>query len=175
MRSQKEIIKKIEDIMKAKTDPFKIQLRILIQKLEFVNAKRFLKREYYDRFELRELWKKRCRLDEEYLKQQIKDLLFFAYDQYIEDDAFQLVVCYQEFVVLIWLMGKKYDDLLVRIMSILTSNLIDNKILDMIIERFGWKIATFFQPREKPRVQIPDEVKRNIIIPENGNGRGVLG
>lgn len=162
MRSQKEILDQIELLRRSGSDPMKVQRKHLIRKLEFKHAKHYLKPEARLDSAVEKNWKETARLDEEWLKREMHDFMYGAYDFYIERDAIGCLVSAQYLIIWLWLLGRKENAMLGHIIKRFTSNNEDycKPIFDDVCNHFGWNIKAFFQEWE--------DKKTRLILPNAG-------
>ncbi len=163
MRSQKEILEQIDHLQRTGADPMKVQRKHLIRKLEWKNARPYLKPAFRDDTLTRQKWNNASRLDEEFLKKEMFDFMFGAYDFYIEKDPIGCLVSAQYLIVWLWLLGPREEPFLGHILNRFmghNSNFC-KPIFDDICNHFAWKIKTFFQAWEDrpPRLILPANIK----------------
>lgn len=112
MRSQGEIVLKMEEIRKVckspKDAPF-IQFKVLMHKLEWNEGKMFLKREMRQE-QFKAKWEKTARLDEKYLRWEIKEeALDLAAMHVVGQDQEMCMIIALKIFTLFWLFGPKKD------------------------------------------------------------------
>lgn len=161
MRTQKEIFDKIEELKKSGSDPMKVQRKHLIRKLEWKNARWYLKPEVSGDHDAKEKWKMSSRVDESYLKKEMHDFMFGAYDFFIEKDAIGCLVSAQYLIIWLWLLGPREESFLSHILHRFVGHNSNycKPIFDDICNHFGWRIKTFYQEWEN---------KSNLILPNQG-------
>ena len=165
MRSQKEILDKITILEKDWNDPMGVQRRHLIRKLEWINAVKWIDPAKIDNDEFKNEWKLTSRLDENYLKTEMYDFMFAAYDAWLEEDPVKCLIFCQYYIIWIWLMGPKEDSFLKHIFSIFinTENNMGRDLFDSVCKHYDWNIKVFMRKfeekeRTKPRIIIPDSM-----------------
>lgn len=175
MRSQKEILQKIEEFERHGNDPMGVQSKHLIRKLEWNNALSYInpKKRFDDKFQKQ--WKESSRLDEKYLLKEMYDFMFGAYGAWLEHEAIECLTLCQYFIVWIWLLGPKEEAFLGYIINVFSQpdNNMGRKVFDEICNHFGWRRVVFmreFEERErnKPRIILPPGMDDNgdLILPE---------
>ena len=151
MRSQKEILNKIEDLTRAKADPLKIQRSHLVRKLTWENARPFLHVDYILNPKNAEIWKKNSRLDEPFLMHEIDQFLFDCYEHFLSKSPMKSFTCAQYLLIWLWLLGPKHDDIFRRALYLFTY---ENKdfnlpVYDAVVKHFGWKRSKYMRDWEE--------------------------
>lgn len=155
MRSQQEIINKINEIRKSNADPMKVQVRMLIRKLNFSTAKDLLPVKVSMDPNIRNTWDKTSCLDKKFLIGEIGELMYQAYDAVIEDDLKKMIIFHQVFLIFAWLLN---DDILMRELiskfqagekvPVRFKRFLFKGIFDLICDNFGLRIQTYCQDWE---------------------------
>lgn len=161
MRTQKEIQEKIEQLKKTGSDPMQVQRKHLIRKLEWKNVRWYMKPEIWLDSQNEKKWKETSRVDVEYLKKEMHDFMYGAYDFFIEKDAIGCLVSAQYLIIWLWLLGKKEESFLAHILHRFTGHNTNfcKPIFDDICNHYGWRIKKFYQEWES---------KSNLILPNKG-------
>ena len=112
MRTQKEILKKLETFAKfitSKKNPAYVQYRILIHKLTWTNAKPYIvPRDRNEKFKAK--WNESSRLDENHLLVEIKEQVDIAAMCVQDRDPAKTLGCALILLAQIWLLGDKRDE-----------------------------------------------------------------
>lgn len=116
MRSQQEIIKKINKLRLNKTkskqaDMFDVQIKTLIRKLHWETAREFLPPRTANSQSIRENWHQTSCLDKKFLIGEIGELMYQAYDSVIDFDLKKCLTFCSIFMIFAWLL---HDDMLIR-------------------------------------------------------------
>ena len=165
MRTQKEILEKLEEIKRGKADPMGVQWKTLSRKLEWANAKPYINPKYHNNTEEREKWKATSRVDKKTIDKHIADLMDSAVDNYYQHEYVQDMGNIQVFMCLIWLFGEPMETLLGEIISIFltpTFNAAYDTIViyQLICKEFGLNWKTYeqrYNPNARGKILLPGE------------------
>lgn len=175
MRSQKEILEKIEQLEKNSNDPMAVQRKHLIRKLEWQHAVKWIHPDKVNDSDFKSKWSESSRLDEKYLLKEMNDFMFAAYEAWLNHDAVRCLVICQYYLVWVWLMGSKEDAFLRHLfnMFINIEHDMGRGIFDEVCNHYGWKIKRFLRDfevaeRNKPRIITGlDTNEGGLILPSD--------
>ena len=111
MRSQQEILNKINELQKSGADPMKCQVKMLVRKLIWSNAVDFLPAAKKHDPAVMKRWDQTSCLDKKVLIGEIGELMYQAYDAVIEFNFKKCLIFIQVFMVFSWLLR---DDTMMR-------------------------------------------------------------
>lgn len=176
MRSQKEILEKIEELTRHNNDPMGVQRKHLIRKLEWNNALPWINPKRHNDDEFKRKWKDTSRNDEKYILNEMYQFMFGAYGAWLEHEPVECLVMCQYLIIYIWLLGKKHETFLAYIIHIFTNmeNNMGRMVFDEICKNYGWRRVVFMREfeekeRNKPRIITPEgfnETESGLILPE---------
>jgi hypothetical protein len=109
MRSQQEILEKIEQIEKSKCDPTGMQRKALIHKLTWSNAQPFLTKKDP---ETEDYWRVHSCIEKIYLMKQMEEQSDYTYMLIADKDLSKIFVSMQILMILVWLLGPRKDKFL---------------------------------------------------------------
>lgn len=183
LRSQKEILDKIEQFNKTGTDPFRIQRKDLIRKLEWSNACKFLPKYAQDNFEIRENWDKASCLEEDILIKDMRDYMFWAYEQCMSNNLTNCIISCQHYTIWIWLLGPKREKFFQHFLKLFISprrkfvrsnGVIDRghykEIFLKVMEHFGWDPKSFTKREDGEYDHLIEDINSRIILPNDDEG-----
>lgn len=155
MRSQQEIIDKIRELRKPGADPMRVQMKMLVRKLNFSSAKDLLRRDVALDPKVVENWDKTSCLDKKFLIGEVGELMYQAYDAVIENDLKKMIMFHQIFIIFAWLLQ---DDLLIRELiykfqcgehvPLHMKKFLFKGIFDLVCENYGLRIQQYCQDWE---------------------------
>lgn len=166
MRSQNEILNFLSKIESDGGDVFGFQREILTYKLSWDNAKRYnrVNKKYHNDRKVRDKWKTLARLDEPYLRHQIHESMFNAFEAVIQNLPMDCLAWVDYMSVFIWLTGPKHDAILKKVLRMYQgaprTAICESceKILREICHHYGldtktyireWERSTIIQPNQK--------------------------
>lgn len=106
MRSQQEILLKIEEITRSQSDPMKVQRKVLIRKLDWKHAKEFMKVDKALDPTLKSNWAVTSSQEDKLINAEMDALMYQAYDNLIEFDFGKCLIFSQIFMIFAWLTRK---------------------------------------------------------------------
>lgn len=165
MRSQQEIIDRIQRIAKDKSDPYEIQHQVLVRKLSWENAKPYINPKHRTD-EQRNKWKETSRLDPQALKEHVKEMVDKACCDICSEEFMDVFFDFQISLVLLWLHGPSRESTLRQFLEQyikaskqpLRAYRLE-KPFEFLCEEFGWKWR-HFKARYETSIVTPE---RRII------------
>lgn len=139
MRSQKEILDKIEELEKTDFDFTGIMQQDLKKRLTWSNVQPYLKPEHRSSVCPPE-WKVSSIIEKEEILKEMRDYIDFAYEKAYDQRGLSAIRSIMHYMCWIWLLGKEYDGFLSKIMNAFLNNFepYGIPILRMIADEFGW-------------------------------------
>lgn len=145
MRTEKEILTKILEIKKSKSDIYNIQFNVLVRKLKWKTAlsNKFVNKKYDDE-EHENAWNSRIKDDDKSLIKELENSLDEAMQNYFAYDIIKVRLCIQKILVSVWLIGESQDYFLIHLFNELNRFHKDEGhiFLKMISNefKFNWKV-----------------------------------
>lgn len=176
MRSQSEILKKLEQIEKSGVDPTKLQRRTLIHKLYWEHAVKYLP-EKQQTAEWKEKWKQWSSLDKAGIAKELDEQIDYTYMLIADKDKRGMVGSLQVIMIYVWLMGPGKD----RFLKLLIPEILNShqdcgrSAMRKLCEEYGyrWDLYEMRYLKEGSALMIADdktfnEVKRSFPHRDNG-------
>lgn len=149
MRSQNEILEKITQttkILKSKRSPIYLQYKVLIHKLTWTNARRYINpKDYTEEYKLK--WKDTSCLEKMYILAEIEDQIDIAAMCVQEQDKLKTLACVLVIFIQIWLLGPRKDHALdlfwKEFYRPVSPHLYYENVFNCICEEFGFPWDNF--------------------------------
>lgn len=147
MRSQQEILEKINRIEETASDPQNVQLKCLIRKLSWDNA---VSNGYINKKYLRDIpeqikWKETSLLDKGYLMKEFKNVIDEGFSACYEESLNKVIAMCQIALVYVWFLGNKHTKLISELVISMQYVYLDYGKLyfKKLCEEFGFNFELF--------------------------------